>query len=347
MIPAGLIFDNSIAYLDHLAPFCALLGWPLILCDPDLCDKAKEFYPDLTVLEAKPVGIGRWVEQNFTHLVTCTPRPLLKAALAGCPLYQTDSSGHFGIHTFWLPHGHSDKGEISNFYEGLREEEVVLLYGQKMVDLFTRLKIPLRYRRVGHFRWNYYQKVRSFYDTLSLGFHFPKNQKTILYAPTWEDIENNCTLWNAFPILSEQLPDDLNLLVKPHPNTIARSGPQLERLIGKTERSNLQFLLDTPPILALLERCDAYLGDRSSIGYDFLLFDKPLFFLDPHDHPQGRDLLRCGQSVSPDTIFQLFRNPDPFSERRREMISYTFDLNRPLSKSALIGEINFKFSKKN
>jgi CDP-glycerol glycerophosphotransferase (TagB/SpsB family) len=121
------------------------------------------------------------------------------------------------------------------------------------------------------------------------------------------------------------LPSTLNLLVKPHPNTILRNAPQLERLIGKTERSNLQFLTENFPIFALLERCDAYLGDRSSIGYDYLLLDKPLFFLDPHHHPKGRDLLGCGQSVTPETLFPILSHPDRYSAERKKMAAYAFD----------------------
>jgi teichoic acid glycerol-phosphate primase len=317
MAAAGLIFDHSLVYLDHLAPFCALQKWPLILCDPNLCEQASYFYPDLTVLHAEPIGLGQWIEKRFTHLVTCTPRSLLHAAL-----------GKTSLHTLWLPHGQSDKGQIVPFFDLLREEETVLLYGQKMVDLLTRLQILQEIPhvvRVGHFRWTYYQKMRTFYDTLPLGFSFPQRQMTMLYAPTWEDQEQNSSFWQALPILAKHLPKEINLLVKPHPNTVAREGPRLEFLSGNMTRSNLQFLLGTPPILPLLERCDLYLGDRSSIGYDMLLFDKPLFFLDPHMHPSGRDLLFCGLSVTPHNVYQKIQAPDVLSARRRTMASYAFD----------------------
>ena len=321
MKAAGLIFDNSFSYLDHLAPFCALHGWPLILCDPDLQDQARHYYPDLILFEGELFRLGEWIDAQFTHLVSCTPRSLLKAAL-----------GNFSFRTLWLPHGHSDKGQIFPFLDVLREEESVLIYGQKMADQLAHFKIPHQIR-VGNFRWIYYQKNRHFFQSLPLGYSFAKSQKMVFYAPTWQDSENNCSLWEALPALSQTLPDSINLLVKPHPNTILREAPRLERLIGKTERANLQFLLENPPIFPLLDRCDAYLGDRSSIGYDALFFDKPLFFLDPHKNPKGRELLPCGQCVTPENAFSLISRFDAAAQRteRQAMLSYSFD-NRPLLK---------------
>lgn len=313
MKAAGLIFDNSFSYLDHLGPLCGLLGWPLIVCEPELRERADTYYPDLTLLDAEIFQLGAAIDAQFTHLVSCTPRSLLKAAL-----------GNFSFRTLWLPHGHSDKGQIFPFLDTLREEETVLLYGKKMVDQLSHLKIPHQIT-VGNFRWLYYRKRRAFYDTISLGFSFAKKQKMVFYAPTWEDEEKNCSLWDALPLLAKTLPDSINLLVKPHPNTVLAHAPKLERLIGKTERENLQFLLETPPIFPLLERCDAYLGDRSSIGYDCLFFDKPLFFLDPHGRPEGRDLLSCGVSVTPENAFSLIARADTHQEQRKAMLHYAFE----------------------
>jgi teichoic acid glycerol-phosphate primase len=312
MKPVGLIFDFSPHYLDHLAPFCALLHWPLVICDASLSETARRFYPDLQILDCDPLDLKNFLNENFTHIVSCSPRTLLDSALG--PISST---------TLWLPHGHSDKGRIAPYFEALRDEKILLVYGQKMAD-FLRPHVKGRMVRVGQFRYEYYQKTRSFYNALPLAFS--KKQRTILYAPTWEDAEKNSSFWTTFPILAKRLPESINLLVKPHPNTIAAHAPRIERLIGETERGNLQFLLDFPPIFPLLERCDAYLGDSSSIGYDFLRFDRPLFFIDPHPENPG-DLLSCGQTVSPHDFFEHFMKEDALRYRkaRRRMAAYTFD----------------------
>jgi len=311
---AGLIFDSSIHYLDHLAPFCALLKWPLIITEPQIQELAERFYPGLEIIESSVMNI-RQTLQSFSHLVTCAPRPLITASL-----------GPISCRTIWLPHGNSDKGRISPYFEALREEELALIYGQKMADFLKEKEAQPPVIRIGQYRYRYYQKWRSFYDALPI-VPFSKKQPTILYAPTWEDSENNCSFWNAFPQIAKQLPDSLNLLVKLHPNTAAEHAPRIERLIGKHESGHLQFLLDFPPILPLLNRIDYYLGDRSSIGYDFLRFNRPLFFLDPHDCKEGRELTCCGITVSPNDFYRslLKENHNRFSTARQEMNAYTFD----------------------
>ncbi len=317
MNPVGLLFDSSPHYLDHLGPLCALLDWPLIICDPFIQESAKRFYPDVRVLEAPaPFGLGKWISKQFSHLVSCSPRPLLQAAL-----------GPFSSESIWLPHGHSDKGQISPYFEALHQEETLLVYGQKMIDFLKTDAILAKrpqFIRIGAYRKLYYQKQSTF--DLNFSFRDP-SQPMLLYTPTWEDAEKNCSFWTAFEALSRTLPKSMNLLVKPHPNTIQAHAPQLERLIGQHSSDNLQFLLDCPLIYPLLSRCSALLGDRSSIGYDFLHFDKPMLFLNPHSCSKGRDLLSCGPAMAPEKIFRCDWNRDRalFSQKQRVMRSFVFD----------------------
>lgn len=309
---AGLIFDSSYLFLDHLAPFCALLKWPLIIVNPMVRELAERFYPGLEIISSSILELRKTI-QPFTHLVSCETRPLLLASL-----------GPISSKTIWLPHGNSDKGRIFPFFEALRDEELALIYGQKMADFLKDKKVAPAVIRIGQYRYRYYQKWRSFYDALPI-VEFSKKQPTILYAPTWEDSENNCSFWKAFPSLAEHLSESINLIVKLHPNTTDKHAPEIERLIGKYESGHLKFLLDFPAIVPLLNRCDYYLGDRSSIGYDFLRFNRPLFFLDPHNHKEGRDLTRCGTVVTPHNFYQSLTREDRFSALRQEMHAYTFD----------------------
>lgn len=312
---AGLIFDSSIHYLDHLAPFCALLRWPLIICDPIVRETAARYYSDLKTVECSVAELSNWLS-SLTHLASCDPQPLLQAVI-----------GSVACASLWLPHGHSDKGRIAPFFEALKDERTVLAYGQKMAGALKNHAPRAKIVRIGCFRHFYYQKSRAFYDALGLPVRFTRAQRTALYAPTWEDCENNCSFWKAFPILARHLPGDINLIVKPHPNTVAKHAPEIERLAGRYESGHLQFLLDFPPIMPLLARCDAYLGDRSSVGYDFLFFDRPMFFLDPHQHQKGRDLVCCGRVVSPENFFDCWLSQDHsrFSRQRKTMFAAVFD----------------------
>lgn len=248
---AGLIYDDSRYYIDHLGPLCALMHWPLIVCEPTVAELSRSYYPDLEVIE-----IPLWDLKLPPCIATCDHQPLLQAAFPGqrCK-------------TLWLPHGNSDKGWNGPFFEGVGE--IALVYGQKMIDfMHAKNSFPKAFR-VGNFRWHYFLKHRAFYEKLAI---VPKSGKNILYAPTWDDSENNGSFWKAFPHLAK---NDVHLLVKLHPNTIRKYEVELEVLMGRyAKKQNISFLPEIPPIYPILNCCDAYIGDMSSIGYDFLKFDK-------------------------------------------------------------------------
>ncbi len=301
MIQAGLIYDDSRHYLDHLAPFCALLKWPLILCEQELAELASRFYPDLEIIH-QPIEELKLPE----ILVTCETTPMLSA------LFPSRSFKHI-----WLPHGNSDKGMHTPFFEALQKETSALVYGQKIIDFMQDKKAYPKPIRIGNFRWEYFQKQRLFYETalpIPSGINF-------LYAPTWDDAEKSCSFWDAFPYLAARLPEHSNLIVKLHPNTVKKFGPELEVLMGRyAKQKNLIFLPDWPPIYPLLNQCSAYIGDKSSIGYDFLKFDRPLFFLNANsDLP----LHRCGAAIQPETFD--FSIQDNYSHLRKDLYQYTFD----------------------
>lgn len=337
---AGVLFDDSPHYLDHLAPLCSLLDWPLVICEPVILEAARKFYPNLCVIEApSALGLGFSLSQQFDRIVSCSPRPLLKAAL-----------GSFSFEPLWLPHGNSNKGQLVSYFPALLHETTLLIYGQKMEDFLRSGGVFDHHPqtiRVGSYRKLYFESNRAFYDALApnISFKWP-NQPTLLYTPTWEDAEGNCTFWQAIETLHSSLPSSINLLVKPHPNTLLKDAPRIEKLIGKLSSPHVQFLTDPFPIYPLLSRCSALLSDRSSIGYDFLHFDKPLFFLDPHDLPKGRDLLTCGQLVRPNEVFQCDwqKSGALFARKRRRMASYAFDnvlledLRQSLIRTAKRGE---------
>lgn len=297
---AGLIFDDSRHYLDHLGPFCALKKIPLIVCEPSVAELAQNYYPDLNVLEVPLREL-----KLPPHTVSCDTRPLLEAAFPGQ-----------NTNLLWLPHGNSDKGWNTPIFEAL-SGETAFVYGQKMIDFMHAKHVFPKTVRVGNFRREYFLRHEHFYQKKIL---LPQKGKNILYAPTWDDSEHNCSFWNAFPRLANRIPQEWNLLIKLHPNTSLKYEAQIEVLIGRYGKENITFLPEMPPIYPLLSRCDAYIGDMSSIGYDFLAFDRPLYFLNAN---QTLPLHQCGAAVAPDTL--VLSATDCFSTKRQQLYSYTFD----------------------
>jgi hypothetical protein len=313
MNSAGLIYDDSRHYIDHLAPFCALKGWPLIVCEEAVGDLARKYYPGLEVLEASCLDLAL-----PKTIVSCDTRPLIEAALGR----KIDSD------LLWLPHGNSDKGWDHSSFSAL-EGHTALVYGNKMIDVITKQKVATRTIKVGNFRLEYWKRNQAFYEKiLRSEIDLPPKNKTYLYAPTWYDQEGNGTFWEAFPLLAKHLPADCNLIVKIHPNTYARHTAAIEALIGRYK--TILFLSDFPPIYPLLSLSDAYIGDMSSIGYDYLYWNRPMFFLnskrlDPNTSP-SLFLFRCGFDISLEQIPKIYSLQDgPFTEIRSQVYEYTFN----------------------
>lgn len=312
---AGLIFDDSRHYIDHLAPFCALQKWPLIACEGAVADLCRRYYPGLEVIEA-----NIWNLSLPSTLVSCYPARLIQSAFpssASCKI-------------LWLPHGNSDKGWKVPFFEAL-QRETALIYGQKMQDFLHKKHLSLPTVRIGNFRLRYWMQHRSFYDALALPL--PPADKTYLYAPTWNDEEGNGSFWQMFPCLAAHLPSDCSLIVKIHPNTLRQQEIEIERLKGKYERNrNIVFLPEFPPIYPLLNRCSAYIGDMSSIGYDFLHWNRPMYFLNAKKENLENDpslfLYRCGVCIAPEDAGAIFYRRDDdsrFTDIRKQVYAYTFD----------------------
>jgi hypothetical protein len=296
---AGLLLDDSPHYIDHLAPFCILMGWPLLVCNQEIAETCRKFYPQLNIAE-----VDVFLLKMPPCIVTCHPRPMIQAILGPFRPFRGK--------LLWLPHGLSDKGWKTPFFQALAGEDLLLVYGQKMRDMLQAKKVPIPQFSIGNFRYEFYLKNRPFYDSL-------RTKRSILYAPTWDDAEQNGTFWEAFPKLIEQIP---NLTIKIHPNTQQKYASRLERLRGLAE-----FLDDFPPIYPLLNKTDLYIGDMSSIGYDFLPFQRPLFFLrkektDPETDPSAF-LMQAGTQITVDEISTI-ENPQGKVDHSK-LLAHAFD----------------------
>jgi teichoic acid glycerol-phosphate primase len=322
---AGLIYGPLEHHLDHLAPFCSLMEIPLVVTDEDLAQKARLYYPKLELLQWDCLEAPFEVVRSFDTIFYSTPRILFDEVF-----FIAETSLRKKIRTIWLPHGNSDKGHASFFMEGLKEEQTLLVYGQKMIDFLQAKNVFSNCIKMGNFRLEYYRRHHSFYDSLIKSLSFPL-QKTILYAPTWQDGENSSSFFTAAHRLIQQLPSDVFLLIKLHPNLEKEIGVQQFILQNETH-PNIRFLTGFTPIYPILEKTDIYLGDMSSIGYDFLTFNRPMFFFNPTGRSladPGLYLHRCGESLQPDQqTFELMHDQSHLTPVREATYAYTFREDR-------------------
>jgi hypothetical protein len=321
-------------HLDHLGILSDILQIPLIVTEDKTFELAKKFYP------AFDVSLRYLSDLSLDYLsahwdVIFETGKFWAADLAGSLELLYGKKMRF----VFCPHGNSDKGYSS---QELVSQDLSLVYGNHLLDLlkwngsFDKIK---KIVATGNYRLSYYLKHKTFYDRLAqkeVFDRFEKNKPVVLYAPTWSNKENSSSFFTATHALIEQLAADFNLLIKLHPFLLEYHPAHAYALMGRYDQHpSVLFLTDFPPIYPLLEKSICYIGDYSSIGYDFLALDRPLFFIPSSKSPSSSyasPLYRCGLTLLPEDLSQVKEKiyihckegSDSYSSIRQETYLYAF-----------------------
>jgi hypothetical protein len=306
--------------LDHLGVLSILLKIPLIISDEKTYALAKKFYPmaELYLIGEEELSIPFMAEQFDLLFVS-----LITAAATLAPSFDLLSNKKMRV--VYCPHGNSDKGETLTVHP---PQDISFIYGPHMRDLLSRTGAMKAIRstiETGNYRLPFFVENQTFYADLAereVFSRFAQKQTTIFYAPTWGE---ESSFFTRTKNLIAELPDDINLLIKLHPLLFEKE-PALTTALTQN-RPNLVFLEEFPPIYPLLAGCDAYLGDHSSIGFDALALDKPLYLF-----PSTSSLHACALEVpsSPFSFIQktLTHNQSTFRSARAEMCAHTFSASK-------------------
>lgn len=336
MKTACLIYGPELHYLDHLAPLASLLDIPIITPEEIIQESIAKYYPETKVIYWDYLKIHSEFIRSFDAVIYSFTHRHFQGYFA----FAQDEHKKY-LQTIWCPHGNSDKDNL----DSLKEEPFLLLYGQRMQELLQKKRIVKPSLLIGNYRYQYFLKHKKMYDSLlkEESKNLLKNTRTYLYAPTWNDYENSSSFEEAFPYLVDGLPNDCNLIVKLHPNSWMKNSFAIDRMLYPYEnKKNRLFLRSFTPIYPLLDFVDAYIGDMSSIGYDFLLFDKPMFFLPSSGKKTKKPLLHtCGVRMNREDFQNIYSKMDElmvndkaFSPLRKKLYEYTFG-NTTLTKDAL------------
>lgn len=337
-IGAGVNPQSQIHYNDHLAVICIIMNIPLLFTDPVHHNLCQRYYPNLKtkLLDFQEMS-PEYLIANYDVLFLSDlwDKHTFHEKFGTLEKKYKKTMRH--VH---CPHGFSDKG----FYlKKCANEDIALLYGQNMIDQLKHLKVYQDLKNeviVGNYRYTYYKQHQSFYHEIIekevLG-QFSKKQPVILYAPTWMDLEESSTFFDTYSHILGNLPDHFNLIVKLHPRLELDDTVNYYRIVGQFEKKlNILFLKDFPLVYPILAHTDVYLGDMSSIGYDFLPFDKPMFFLNKQKKDSKTDphlfLFRCGIEIQPENYPLLYHaieknlknDSEKFSSIRSQVYVYTF-----------------------
>lgn len=320
---AALLSGPFFHHLDHLAPIAYFLDIPLYIDDPETFQLGKKFYPKVTIKKGIPTITT--LGENFSTLFLSTKH----AGAELKPAFEVLGFSHMKF--CYLPHGQSDKGLSNPEMLSITNHEFACIYGKRQRTLVKSCKELIE---IGNFRLAYYKEHQEFLDQITEEYIFKKFQKkqnTILYAPTWQDSEHQTTFFTEWKELIETLPDEYNLIIKLHPLLEKHHPAHVHSALGyHLKKPNVQILFEYPLIYPLLSRIDVYLGDYSSIGYDFLYFNKPMFFLGKEKTP----LYDCGKHLTKakDLISSLSNQEDLY-QKRKDLYKYAFS---PFKQASLL-----------
>jgi len=354
MKAVSLWSSSYVHQLDHLAVISSCLNIPFIVTEKSMYELTKKYYPFTDVFLVE--------EENFSLPLLCDNFDLI---LISCKCWTYELSIKFeALHKkkmrfCYCPHGNSDKGALRPSEDLLFDQDLSFVYGDHMLDVLGQRGVLSTLQgtiRTGNYRYRYYLEHQKFYDELAekeIFRLFEKKQTTILYAPTFQDKELSSSFFEALPLLLKDLPKELNILVKLHPYLERDDPARVYHLIGKYEQEkNVRFLLQYPLVYPILSKVDAYLGDFSSVGYDFLAFNKPLFFFNTKQRDAlldpGLHLFSCGTVLDLnknlfEQILSAIKSEDgTLSEKRKKMYDYTF--GKEVCYSQINNELKAKIS---
>ena len=321
---------------DHIAPLASMKQIPLIVTEPECAELCAKYYPEVTT-KLYPDLEFRYKEiaDQFDGLVHCRFwEPHMKELFQSC--YNKN------MQLIFCPHGQSDKGYGVPLLAPYADQDVVLLYGDLLKEMLTDLNVwdsIQSHEYVGNYRLTYY---RNHQERLSqsakneIFSHLNLKNKTLLYAPTWNDAVEATTFFKYCEKILKVFPSHWILILKLHP-LLEQRNPALFYSLSALQQKRPNFILvdKFPFIYPILDTIDAYLGDYSSVGYDVLTFEKPMFFLPHPKLPQAR-LHSCGQVLDPsknlfDQIDSKLKQAEAFKPIQKNLYQRAFSNHCPMT----------------
>ena len=216
----------------------------------------------------------------------------------------------------YVPHGFSEKRQ--DWARGTAFQDVAVLYGQHAFDQLAALGVAgyLHHFIVsGDLRRAYYARHAAWFGAqlAGLGLDGARPGRTLLYAPTWQDAIGSSSFFRAFESFASALPADWRLVVKLHPH-LEHFAFTLDQIATLCRGRDVHLIRASPLTHPFLDLADAYVGDMSSLAYDFLACGRPMFFTNATARTStdaaGSRLFGCGTVIAPDRFGDLYRIVD-------------------------------------
>jgi hypothetical protein len=304
-------------HVEHLAPWCELLDMPLLVAEAPSLDAIAADYPGVRFERMPGVVLPDRLDAFAQTIALRAPRAVFYSELFSRWLLR----GMFGqrrgaLRVVYVPHGYSEKRQ--RWARGTAYQDVAVLYGQAAYDQLVAFGVEGELRHwlyAGNLRSAYHARHAAFFrarrEALGVGARAPG--RTLLYAPTWEDAIGSSSFFDAFAAFVDGLPSGWRLVVKLHPH-LERRADAIEALAARCRGRDVLLVRAQALCYPFLDVADAYVGDMSSLAYDYLAFNRPMFFTNatagaPAD-AAGSRLFACGTVIPPDRYADLYRIVD-------------------------------------
>lgn len=302
----AILPKDYIGHLDHICPLTSLLEIDFFTDCAEIAAIAKQQYPKITLyLEER--NLYRMSLSSYDSILTTLPRQIIDLLFFSASIEIGKEP-----HTIWMPHGQSDKDNM----HALTKEICLFIYGDKMKSMIKPV-LQSNTIQIGNFRKAYFDIHREFYETLVKNvLDLTTDTKYVLFAPSFE--KGNIHTW--VEALIQKKPADITLLIKLHPNTVnLHQGQSLKNKYE--EHPGCKFIEDFFPIYPILSFTHALFSDISSICYDFLFFQKQMFFTSSENTP----MQKCGETCnSLDPYKNLDKNISLYSKQQKELYLQSF-----------------------
>lgn len=301
-------------HVEHLAPWCELLGMPLLLADLPALEAAASGYPGVRAERMPGVVLPERLD-TFAHAIAAR-RPLAifySELFSRVLLRALFGRAHDAPRVVYVPHGYSEKRQP--WAIGTAHQDIAVLYGQAAYDQLVGFGVAgaLHARVIaGNLRRGYHRRHAAFFRAWAarLGLDGPRPARTLLYAPTWDDAIGSSSFDTAFGAFADALPSGWRLVVKLHPHLERRAGG-IDAIVAASLGRDVVVLRQQSLCYPFLDLADAYVGDMSSLAYDYLAYGRPMFFTNPTagtpaDAAESR-LFACGTVVPSERYGDLYR----------------------------------------
>lgn len=299
-------------HLEHLAPVAALMGVPVLMSDAPGHFAAARSYPGLEVRWiAGGIGPGA-IDAGLAAAKALAPRVVYLSDLYPRERLARGLGGEHAPRVVYVPHGFSEKRQA--WAAGTADQDVALLPGPLAVEQLHAMGVGERLPPIvysGALRRRAYVGHRAFFDARAAerGLVAWTSGPTVLYAPTWSDAIGSSSFLAAFSGMAAGLPDGWRLVLKLHPHAEAQA-PLVDRLVALAARPGIVVLRNESLVFPWLERADAYVGDMSSLAYDYLAYDRPMVFLNraagSAADASGSRLFACGAVLGPERYAEAY-----------------------------------------